>query len=137
MFFSAQYTTKLSNQDSYEGLKCRKWAETRGCAVFHGEERVCLHCAVLRVAPSTHVAESKAQRCVHRFMHGPGHCNTTLGLFIKPLLSFSQALSSSPSPSSPAFVTSSITSTAHLSALATGSIATGDEARGGGGCMCV
>lgn len=32
-----------------------------GCGLFYGEERVCLHCAVLRVAPfSTHVAESGA-----------------------------------------------------------------------------
>ena len=39
--------------------------------LFCGEERVCLHCAVLRVAPSTHVAESEKAPAMRRFTAGP------------------------------------------------------------------
>lgn len=94
-------------------------------------ERLCLHCAVLRVAPSTHVAESKAQQCIRlwpaepynsanpylsdHYYHPPDHYHHRGRRRLHP-----------PPPAQP-----------HTSSLATGSIATGDEERGGGVCVCV
>ncbi len=65
-------TTEVPRDDFFKCLKSNtrgEGVEIQGCGLFYGEERVCLHCAVLRVAPSTHVAESKAQ-AMHWFMAG-------------------------------------------------------------------
>lgn len=102
------------------------WSEIRGCGLIYGEERVCLHCAVLRVAPSTHVAESKAQRCVRFCLAGP--CNSAWAYLsdhhCHPHDHHHPRRRLRPSET-------------HTSALATGSIATGNEERGGGVCVRV
>lgn len=119
-----EFSSVYGNPRAKSGLK--------SCAVLCCTvERLCLHCAVLRVAPSTHVAESKAQQCIRlwpaephnsanlylsdHYYHPPDHHHYRGRRRLHP-----------PPPAQP-----------HTSSLATGSIATGDEERGGGVCVCV
>lgn len=59
-------------REKTSGLK--SWA----VVLFDGEERACLHCAVSRVAPSTHVAESP-NPAVHHGGWPAAPCNSAKG----------------------------------------------------------
>lgn len=130
---SWSFHTRLDWSSTWRLFKCLKsstfkvWVAIQGCGLIYGEERVCLHCAVLRVAPSTHVAESKAQQCIRLRLAGP--CNSAKGYLSDHHYHPHDHHHHRRRRLRP--------SETHTSALATGSIATGDEERGGGVCVYV